>query len=456
MDISLANRRNPVLFATSISYIMVILDTSILNVALPRIGEDLNISITSLQWVVNSYTVIFSSLLLSGGALGDRYGTRLMYMYGLVVFIMASLVCGLTSGLPSLIVGRILQGIGAAVLVPCALSLLTLAHDNQFERSRAMAIWASWGGGALALGPLIGGLIVELFTWRAIFLINIPIGLLGIFLLNRVEVPQILKKGIKLDWLGQISAFLTISSLIFSLIEGPVQGWTSPAVVAGAIVSLLAAGIFVVASANHSSPVLPLHLFKNRNFSAISYVFFAGALSFFGNLFLLSFYFQEVKDFSALETGVALLPLSLCVIVGNKISGRLLMRYGQKRLMLVGVGLRIFGFFGLLLAITADAYWLLILPLCSIGIGGGLGAPMSTSLFMSSVSKSYVGIASGVSRATGQLGSAFGIALFGGLILDADRFVSQMGVSLSIITIATISIFVVVLLFVDDTPHAQS
>lgn len=370
---------------------------------------------------------------------------------GLALFVVASAVCGLGTSIQHLVVGRVLQGLGAALLVPGSLSLIIHTYDESVKRSRAIATWASWGGLALVLGPLTGGVFIQLFDWRSIFLVNIPIGLAGVGMTLFIRQADNRDNNRDLDVAGQITAIIAVLSLIASLIEGPVHGWTSYPILCGFCLFALSGGAFLIAEMHGRAPMLPLSLFRNYNFSTIAYMFFAGSISFFGMLFVLSFYFQEVCRFSALETGFALFPLTLCVVLGNKISGRLVSRWTPRTLMLVGEILKAPGFLGLLLIRVNENYNLLIAPLCLIGLGGGLSAPMYTSLFMSSVDQAFTGVASGVSRATGQIGSAFGVAVFGALIANKAHFVDQMSLAVLVTFALTVSTILAIWLIVRDS-----
>ncbi|MCT8341766.1 MFS transporter [Photorhabdus kleinii] len=209
MDNMKRNKRN-VLLAANISYILVILDSSIVNVALPTIKESLSLGVTTLQWVVNAYLVLFASLLLSGGVLCDRYGSKSVYITGLGLFTLASALCGISSEAAILLTGRVLQGISAAILVPGSLALITHTYTDKTERTRAIASWASWGGIALVAGPVIGGWLTEYLSWRSIFLVNVPLCLVGIFLTLRVQSPEHEHKSLTMDIKGQLLLFLTI------------------------------------------------------------------------------------------------------------------------------------------------------------------------------------------------------------------------------------------------------
>ncbi|QJT82552.1 MFS transporter [Kosakonia sp. MUSA4] len=435
--------KRKVLLAANVSYVLVILDSSVVNVALPTIKSELMLDVFSLQWVVNAYLLLFASLLLSGGALCDRYGSKVIYISGLSFFALASLICGASSGSVSLLSGRILQGITAAVLVPGSLSLITHTFKDKSERTQAIASWASWGGVALVFGPIVGGWMTEYLSWRSIFLINIPLCLLGIFLACPVSLMDEGEKSTSFDVKGQLLLFfiflITLSCVMRVSKENHLDRYSTLSF----LIVLLLVYFFVLIERKTKNPIMPLALFRNSNFRSISWIFFAGAFSFFGSLFILTFWFQDVLHFSAMETGLLMLPLSLSVIGGNKISGVLSNRYKTSSMMIFGALLRLFGFAGLLATQYSHSYYLLILPMILIGFGGGLGSPMSTSLFMQSVPRKYTGLASGISRATGQMGSALAVAVFAKMVSSESIFVSNLKYAVLTIILVTFSIVLI-------------
>ncbi|ASL48951.1 Multidrug resistance protein Stp (plasmid) [Burkholderia sp. AD24] len=441
---NLTNHQRLTLFATSISYVVVVLDTSIVNVALTRISQGLGVDVNGLQWIVNAYVVIFASLLLTGGALGDMFGARKIYMLGLALFTASSLLCGCAPTLPLLIAGRILQGVGASLLVPCSLSLLTHAYPDAKERAKAIASWASWGGAALVLGPLAGGALLAAFDWRSIFLVNVPIGLLGIWLTLKTVSPVDNRGSRRLDLLGQMTAATAMILVTAALIESSEYGYGDKWALGAFALAAVSALAFVVVERKARAPMLPLFLFANPVFSWICYIFMSGSAAFFGMLFVLSLYLQRVAALTPLQTGVALLPLSLCVMAGNIASARLSHRFDPMNLMFAGAAIRLVGFAGVALVNTAYSYVLIAPLLLLIGFGGGLGSPMSTSVFMSTVDRQYSGIASGVSRATGQIGSAIGVAIFGGFVADTHQIAQGMRMSAAISSVLTASIVLAV------------
>lgn len=456
--ISWARRgRRLVLATTSVSYIVVILDTSIVNVALDRIASGLSIEVAGLQWLVNAYTLSFASLLLTGGTLGDRWGARRVYMCGLVLFTAASGWCAVAPGFASLICGRVLQGIGAALLVPCSLSLLTHAVADPVERARAIGMWASCGGIALAGGPLVGGLLVDGFGWRSIFLVNVPIGLVGVFLTTRIAMEARKPDERRVDLAGQAAALVALGALVAALIEGPSHGWRSPEIVGAGIISLAAILAFLAVEARSAQPMLPLPLLRGRAFSGVSLVTLLTTLCFFGMIFVLSLYFQRVRGYSALETGLAFLPCTVVVPLGNLVFGRLAGRVGPRRMIVIGSVLQILGFAGILIADAEAPYYVLSIALLMLGLGGGLRTPASATLMMTLVEKRHSGIGAGVLNSARQVGSAMGVAMFGALIGGSGQFRVGMDAALSAsIALSLLAIIVTVLVVPSDPPVAAN
>ena len=420
-----------VLAATSISYIVVILDTSIVNVALGSIADALSTDIAGLQWVVNAYTLTFASLLLTGGTLGDRLGARNVYFAGLAVFTLASAFCGAAPTLAALTAARILQGVGASMLVPCSLMLINHAYSDPAERGRAIGLWAGCGGAAMAGGPLIGGILIHWFGWRSIFFANVPIGLIGLWLTSRVARDEKTQATHHLDLAGQASAIVALGMLIAVLIEGASFGWRSPWIVGGVVVSLIAGGSFVAIESKHAQPMLPLSLFRNRVFSSAALVSMVSALTFYGLIFTLSLYFQQVRAYSPLMTGLAFLPLTAFVTAGSVSAPRVASVFGARWPICIALGIYTLGFLGMEISTTHSPYWLIALPMPAIGFFAGLITPLATTALMNTVDKSRAGIASGVLNSARQTGAALGVALFGAMIAALRPFETGMHAALS-------------------------
>ncbi|KGA41013.1 MFS transporter [Pectobacterium odoriferum] len=404
------------LSATSISYIIVILDTSIVNVALAPLAAALHSTISGLQWVVSSYTITFASLLLSGGALGDKLGAKNVYLTGLLLFGFASAGCGFSSTLSTMIFSRILQGIGAALLVPASLALINSEFPQSQERAKAIGIWAGCGGIAMAAGPLFGGLLIQLLGWRSIFLVNVPIVLLGIVLATRIPAIKISANERTMDIAGQLFAIIALGLSIAVLIEGGHRGWCDPWICGGVLVAAMAWGLFIFTERTISQPMLPMKLFRLADFSASVTVSLISGLVFYGLFFLLSLYFETVRGWSSLDAGLAFLPLTLLVTLGSFSAGKLNRLFGPLWLIAGCCGLYVAGFTGLLILRENAPYWRVAVCFPALGLAAGVITPVATAAVMGSIVKEQAGIVAGVLNASRQTGAALGVAIFGGLL----------------------------------------
>ncbi len=365
-------------------------------------------------------------------------------MIGLVLFTAASLISGCAPSLPVLIAGRILQGVGASLLVPSALSLIRHAYKDDAARARAIASWAGAGGAAQILGPLIGGLLLAVFDWRSIFFVNVPICLGGLWLTLRIGRQTGDHGGRRLDLPGQLSAALAMILLIAALIEGREFGWSNGWILAAIALSVLSALSFVIIEHTSKSPMLPLSLFSNPVFSWVSFAVLLGAAVFFGMLFVLNLYFLRGAGYTPLQTGIAMVPLALLATAGNLTSARLAHMVNPLSLMLAGAAFRLIGFAGVAWASTGFSYPLIALPLLLIGFGAGLSNPMAISVMLSTVDKKYAGITSGISFATGQLGVSIGVAIFGAFLADAHRIADGTRIAATLSAASTALIILIV------------
>ncbi|MFM0181966.1 MFS transporter [Paraburkholderia aspalathi] len=405
-----------VLIATSLSYVIVILDTSIVNVALEPVAASLGSDIAGLQWVVNAYTLTFASLLLSGGALGDRIGAKTVYLAGLLVFACASALCGLAPDLQILVVARVLQGVGAALLVPCSLTLINHAFPVARQRASAIGVLAGCGGIAMAAGPLAGGLLTHLLGWRSIFLVNVPIALIGAWLTTRVASVRPASPDRSMDVAGQLLAVVALGASVAVLIEGAKLGWQAGATRVGAAIALAAWVAFVLVEGRRKQPMLPLGFFRSPVFSASAFVSLISGLIFYGLFFLLSLYFQSARGWSPLQTGLAFLPLTVMVAIGSFASGALNRTYGAHRLVCAGFLLYAVGFVGLVALADNAPYWRIALCFPAVGFAAGVISPAATAALMTAVDKARAGVGAGVLNASRQTGAAFGVAIFGALM----------------------------------------
>jgi DHA2 family methylenomycin A resistance protein-like MFS transporter len=426
------------LTAICFGFFMVLLDTSVVNVALPAMQHDLHGSLEGLQWVVNGYTLIFASLLLSAGTLGDRLGHKRTFLAGYLLFTGASLLCSLAPSLPLLIAARVLQGVGPALLVPSSLSLITHGFQNPGKRARAVGIWAGSSGIGLAGGPVIGGLLVETLGWRSIFLLNVPFGLLALALTMRFvsETPRLPVQ--KRDPWGQLCVIVALATLTYALIEGRSQGWISPQIVGLFLLCIGASGGFLFIEARQSAPLLPLHFFSSRGFRVPLLVGCVLNFGLYGLLFVLSLFFQDISHYPAALAGVALLPITVATGSTALISGRITARLGTRRPMIGGLAVSGLGTLLLLLGETGNALLLLTAGGIVVGLGCGMTVPAMTTALLSAVPKSQVGVASALLNASRQLGGVLGVAILGsilGSLSERSAFLAGMHIALLLVAL---------------------
>jgi DHA2 family methylenomycin A resistance protein-like MFS transporter len=411
------------LAAMSLGYGVVQLDVTIVNTALSSIGSSLGGGVPELQWVVSSYTIAFAAFILTAGALGDRIGAKRVFMMGFALFTAASLACALAPGSIGLIGARAMQGMGAAILVPNSLALLNHAYREEKERGRAVGIWAAGASAALTAGPLAGGALIALVGWRSIFLVNLPIGLAGLWLTWRYASETVQSSDREFDLLGQATAIGALGCLAGALIEGGVLGWSHPWVLAGFGAFAILAVLFVQREGCAQQPMLPLSLFSHKMFTLTSVVGLLVNVAFYGLIFMLSLYFQRINRLSPLATGAAFLPMVGAVLAMNLLAARAAERFGAPRIIAAGAAIAGAGCVALVGIEQGTSYWLICTPLLAIGAGLGLLVPPLTSTLLGSVEKARSGIAAGVLNATRQTGSVLGVALFGSLIGRANAFI---------------------------------
>jgi DHA2 family methylenomycin A resistance protein-like MFS transporter len=433
-------RQGWALLATSLGFGVVQLDVSVVNVAIKPIGAELGGSIAGLQWVVNAYTVAFAALILSAGALGDRIGAKRVFIAGFVLFTLASAACGLAPGLGLLIAARAIQGIGAAVLVPCSLTLLNHAYPDAAARARAVGLWAAGASVALSAGPLIGGLLIASLGWRAIFFINLPIGLLAIALTVRHATETTASRDRGVDVPGQVLGIVTLAALAGAMVEGGQRGFADPFVLGGFVVAVLAGAGFVLVERHRSKPMLPLSLFGDRTYSAATSIGLVVNIAFYGLIFVLSLYFQTTLGYSALRTGLAFAPSTVAVLVANLLASRVTAAIGTRRTIAVAAVLIAAGLAGLLVVSSSTGYPSIVTQLVMLGAGLGLVVPAMTAALLGSVDKSRSGIASGTLNTARQSGSVIGVALFGSLaathLVSGLRLDLVISVALALVTLA--------------------
>src|SRR5579875_2184880 len=401
---AVATGRSRTFAAVCLGFFAVILDTTIVNVALPAIGSSFRTTTTNLQWVVNGYNIVFAALLLTCGALSDRHGGKRAFGYGTAVFVAGSLVCGFAPAFPVLIAGRVIQGLGAALLMPASLTLIAHAYPKPAKRTRAIAAWAACAGAATATGPVLGGMLVDWIGWRAIFLVNLAVGVIAISLLAR-HAAETATTYRRIDLPGQILGIATLA-------------------------------LFAAAERRAASPMLPLGLVSQRSFSAANAVGLLLNFGIYGQVFVLSLYFQHLRHYSALATGLMLLPFAGVTMIGPPLTGRLTTRLGPRTVMITGQLLAAAGTAILALAGPHTGYQQLVPGLFLLGCGFAATMPSLTAAVMLAAPRQHTGIASGVLNAARQVGGVLGIALLGSFIASTARFTAGMHTALMIVTAA--------------------
>jgi len=421
------------LLALCLGYFMVILDATIVNVAVPVLQTQLETTHTAVQWVIDGYLLAFASFLLTAGGLGDRLGNKGIFLLGLVIFTTTSALCGFAPSIGILIGARVVQGIGAALLVPPSLALLNHIFETPQERAKAIGVWASVAGVAAASGPIVGGLLINWLGWRSVFLVNVPIGIAGFLLTWRfvVRSPHLKQRGF--DLLAQITGIVALATLVFAFSDGNHIGWQQWPVWGALLVCGVAVISFILIERRAQSPMLPLTLFSSPTFSAANIVGLLLNLGFYGQLFFINLFFQQIKGYSPLLTGCALLPESGMVWIAAWLSGRVTARTGPRLPMTLGPLLGAAGFLGMLLMDAHTPYIIMCFLLMAIGFGMAFNMPAMTTACIAAAPRERSSIASGVLNAGRQAGSALGVALLGSLVVgQGNVFMSGMHVALVI------------------------
>jgi DHA2 family methylenomycin A resistance protein-like MFS transporter len=401
--------------ATALGFALVQLDVSIVNVALPTMGHELHSGVAALQWVVDAYTVTFAALLLTGGALGDRLGARFAYLSGFVIFVCASIACGFASTATILIAARVVQGAGAALLIPSSLALINHAYGyDARERAKAIGLWTAAGSIALAAGPIAGGALIESIGWRSIFFVNVPLGAIGLWLTLR-HVAEAPSKTRAFDWTGQLLAILTLGTLIAGVIAGGATNWNAPFVLCGFAATIVFGSAFIFTEARSRAPMLPLDFFARAGFSTPAIVGFAINLTLYGQIFVLSLFWQRTQGYGPLQTGLAFLPFCVVLGIANIVAGRFVAARGTRLPIIAGLSIAIAGYL-LLLPIDVHVPYALLLPgIIVLPFGIGIAVPAMTAALLAAAERERSGIASGVLNAVRQAAGALGVAILGAM-----------------------------------------
>jgi EmrB/QacA subfamily drug resistance transporter len=409
-------RRWLVLAICCMSLLIIGLDVTIVNVALPAIHRSLHASLAGLQWTIDAYTLVLGSLLMLGGSTADRLGRKRIFQIGLVTFIIGSAGCAAAPNLGVLIAARAFQALGGAMLNPVALSIVRNVFTDQRERAQAIGMWGAMIGISFGLGPVLGGVFVDTIGWRYVFLVNVPVGLIA-FALTAIYIRESrAEHARRIDPVGQILVILGLSTLTYAIIEGQSHGWGSTTILALFVVSVLSFSALVPYELHRREPLLEMRFFRSVPFAGAAGIAICAFGSFGAFLFLNTLYLQDVRGYSALDAGLCTLPLAVMTMVLPPFSGRLVSRHGTRvPLLVAGVALLIAPL--LLTGITAHTpLWLLFLSYVIFGIGFGLVNPPITNTAISGMPASQAGVAGAIASTSRQVGATIGIAVVGAIV----------------------------------------
>jgi EmrB/QacA subfamily drug resistance transporter len=402
--------------AVAFGLFMIMLDNTVVNVALPAIQRDLGVGLSELEWIVAGYALTFAALMLTGGKLADLLGRRLIFVVGLTIFTLSSLACGLADSGELLIAARIVQGAGAALMNPATLSIISATFPPQ-QRGMAIGIWAGVSALALAIGPLVGGLLTEHASWNWIFFVNVPVGIVAIaasFIL--IDESKDTSENQRLDLPGLLSSGIGLFALTYGLIEANTYGWTSGRILASFAVALVGLVTFVLLESHQRVPMLDLSLFRNSTFAGANAVMLLVALAMFGIFFFISLYMQNILGYSAVQAGAAFLPMTLLIVIIAPMAGKASDRFGSRWLMGTGMTVLAVQLFYFSRLGVDESYWSLLPAMLIGGIGMALVMTPSAAAAMSGVSVDKAGVGSAVLNSARQVGGSVGIALMGAIV----------------------------------------
>ncbi|MBP0598726.1 MFS transporter [Herbaspirillum sp. LeCh32-8] len=407
------------LVALAVGFVMAMLDVTVVNVGLSNIAASLDAPLSTLVWIVDGYTLTFAAMLMVGGALADRFGGRRLYLLGLFLFVLASALCGMAPNGEFLIAARLLQGLGAAFFMPSSLSLLTHVYEDDRVRARMLGVWSATVGAAAAVGPLAGGVLIHWMGWRSVFLINVPVGIVGLWMARRL-IPAVPRHARALNLYSHVAGVLMLAGLSFVLIQGPVYGWTSPRILAGLAVTLLAALALVRHELRGIAPLLPRALFSTPQFAAANGIGFLINFGVYGNLFYLALFLQQGRGVDALHTGLQLVPIMVVIFFGNLLSGRMSAHWGPRVPLLLGLSVGAI-FTALAMGFHPQTpYWMLALVCAAANLGVSTAIPAMTAVVMQVAGRAHANSAAAALNANRQIGALVGVAVMGAVLHSVD------------------------------------
>jgi EmrB/QacA subfamily drug resistance transporter len=426
------NKKWWTLAAVSVGLFMIMLDNTVVNVALPSMRRSLHMTLSELEWVVAGYALTFAAFMLTGGKLADYVGRRLIFMVGLAVFTGASLACGLAPNGGFLIGARVVQGFGGALMNPATLSIITATFPPR-ERGKAIGIWAGVSGMALAIGPLVGGLLTEHVNWNWIFFINVPVGILGLLAIPLlIDESRDTSHEQRPDAPGLLTSGVGLFSLTYAFIEANRYGWSSGRILGAFAVAAVMLVAFLVLEAHQRAPMLELSLFRNRTFSGANGAMLFVGLAMFGTFFYVSLYMQNVLRYSPVEAGASFLPMTLLMILIAPRAGALTDRVGSRWLVGGGMTLLAVMLFYYSQLGANETFWAILPGLLIGGVGMGLTMTPTTAAAMSAVAVDKAGVGSAVLNSARQVGGSLGIAVMGAIVASASDFLTGFHDSLRV------------------------
>ena len=416
-----ARRRWGILAICCTSLFVVGLDTTIVNVALPAIGEGFGVGTVGLEWIVNAYTLVLASLLISSGALADRFGRRRIFQIGLVVFGVASIVCALAPSVGVLIAARIAQGVGGSMLSPVALAIVVNVMTDPKERAKAIGVWAAVFGLSMAAGPIVGGVLIESFGWRSVFWINVPV-IAVVLVLTAVFVPQSrAEQPRRLDLPGQVLLMVVVGGSVALLIEGPRIGWLASGAIAGYVAVAAALAAFVRVESRKSEPLMDPSLFRHRPFTGAVLGAIVVFVALNATLLLGTFYLQQAREMTPAAAGAMTLPMAVAATICAPLSGILVGRFGARLPLLIAGSFTALGGLCLVSLDNSTGTATLLIAYLFLGIGFGFSNAPITNTAVNGLPRSQAGLAGGITSSARQFGAALGVALAGGMIADSAQ-----------------------------------
>lgn len=414
-------RRWSALAVLSLSLVITGMDNTVLNVAIPHLSEDLNASNSQLQWIVDGYVIVFAGLILTMGSLGDRFGRKRALFWGLVIFAVGQMFAAWSTSSTELIGWRMFMGVGGALIMPATLSLLTNIFHDPAERARAIGIWAGAAASGIVFGPIIGGILLAHFWWGSVFLITVPVAVVamvaGHYVLPHSKDPS----APQLDPVGALLSIAALVTLLWGLIEAPSAGWLSPTILVAFFVGIVLGVVFVLWELHSDHPMLDMHFFKSRRFSAanagMTLVFFA----MMGSSFLITQQLQFVMGYSPLKAGLAMTPIAVPLLILGPVSARIVERIGTKVVVGVGLVLAALGLAWMSRLTIGSDYWDLLFPMIVLASGMGLTMAPATESIMGAIPREKAGVGSAMNDTTRQMGGALGVAVIGSVLASVYR-----------------------------------